>query len=60
MLAAHIREGKYGGCYENRTNFIKNVIKKIKAEIDIGFAIRLNAYDAISYPYGWGTDENNI
>ncbi len=57
MLAAHTRAGNYGGSYENRTRFIKNVIKKIQRKINIHIAIRLNVYDSIPYPYGWGTDK---
>ncbi len=56
-LAAHTREGKYGGEYDNRTRVIKNAVKKISREVDIDLAVRMNVYDAIPYPYGWGTDQ---
>ncbi|MEJ6950716.1 oxidoreductase [Natronospora cellulosivora (SeqCode)] len=56
-LAAHTRDGKYGGDYEGRTRLLKNSIKKIAEEVDIDLASRINVYDAIPYPYGWGTDE---
>lgn len=56
LLGAHERTGRYGGSYANRTQFFKNVMKAIKKEADIDLAIRLNVYDAIPYPYGWGTD----
>lgn len=56
ILAGHKRIGKYGGSYENRTRFLKEVIKKIKKEVDIDLAVRLNIYDAIPYPNGWSTD----
>ena len=58
MLAAHTRDGKYGGDYLNRTCFIKNVFRQIKAEVKIDLAIRLNIFDGIEFPYGWGTDRN--
>lgn len=59
LLGAHNRPGIYGGSYENRTRFIKNVITKIQAaKIDIDITMRLNSYDAIKLPYGWGCDEN--
>lgn len=59
LLGAHNRPGEYGGSYENRTRWLKNVITKIKAAgIDIEITTRLNVYDAIPYPYGWGCDEN--
>jgi 2,4-dienoyl-CoA reductase-like NADH-dependent reductase (Old Yellow Enzyme family) len=55
-LAAHTREGKYGGSYENRTRLLKNTIKKVKNNVEIDIVVRLNVYDDIAYPYGWGTD----
>ena len=56
LLAAHTREGKYGGSFENRTRFLLNVIEKIQQQVAMDFqvAVRLNAYDGIPYPYGWG------
>lgn len=57
-LAAHTRDGKYGGSYENRTRLLKNTIKKVKDNVDIDIVVRLNVYDDLAYPYGWGTDEN--
>ncbi len=58
LLSAHTRKGKYGGSFRNRTRFLLNIIDKIKANVDIDITLRINAYDAIPYPYGWGTDEN--
>ncbi len=56
LLAAYTRAGPYGGSYENRTRLIRNVIANIRARLGQGLdlAVRLNAYDAIPYPYGWG------
>ncbi len=56
LLAAFTRDGAYGGSFENRTRFARNVIRKIQNALGdaIGVAVRLNAYDAIPYPYGWG------
>ncbi len=56
-LAAHTREGKYGGDYQSRTRLMKNTVKKVSETVDIDLATRLNIYDAIPYPYGWGADE---
>ncbi|MDR1672069.1 MAG: hypothetical protein LBS09_01190 [Bacteroidales bacterium] len=58
LLAAHTRKGRYGGSFENRTRFLLNVIDKINARTDIDISLRINAYDAMPYPYGWGSDEN--
>lgn len=56
LLAGHTREGKYGGSYENRTRFLKNIIGKIRNELgkDRIITCRLNVHDAHPYPYGWG------
>lgn len=56
LLAAYTREGKYGGSYENRTRFLFRAIEHIKANVGnrMDIVVRLNAYDALPYPYGWG------
>jgi 2,4-dienoyl-CoA reductase-like NADH-dependent reductase (Old Yellow Enzyme family) len=56
LLSSFTRPGKYGGSFENRTRAVFEIIdgihKKIGNSIDI--CVRLNAYDCIPYPYGWG------
>ena len=56
LLSAFTRPGKYGGSFENRTRFLFNVIDMIQKRMDgaIDICVRLNAYDSIPYPYGWG------
>ncbi len=56
ILAAHTRENsKYGGSFANRSRFIKEVVAKIKEKYpDLIICTRLNVYDAIPYPYGFG------
>lgn len=56
LLAAKDRPGKYGGSYENRTRFLREVIQKVSNELEIDLAVRLNIYDAI--PDGWATDSS--
>ena len=58
LLSAHTREGRYGGSFENRVRFMLNIIDKLKSNVDMDITVRINAYDAIPYPYGWGADEN--
>jgi len=62
LLSAFTREGKYGGSFEGRTRFLLNVTGKIRDRIGKGFIVttRLNIYDAIPYPYGWGTDREDF
>ena len=59
LLAAHERTGKYGGRFENRVRFLLNIVAKIKQEVPIEIAVRLNAYDSIPFPYGWGVDKED-
>lgn len=55
LLAGHTREGKYGGSYENRTRFLKNVVGKVMAIAgDRIVTCRLGIHDAHPYPHGWG------
>ncbi|MCS6859819.1 MAG: hypothetical protein NZT92_05820 [Abditibacteriales bacterium] len=50
LLAAKTREGRYGGSFENRTRFVRNVIAKIKAACPgLAIASRINAYDGVPY-----------
>jgi len=58
LLAAHTREGKYGGSYENRTRFVKTVVARVFDECgrDRIVTSRINIHDAHPYPHGWGMD----
>jgi NADPH-dependent glutamate synthase beta subunit-like oxidoreductase/2,4-dienoyl-CoA reductase-like NADH-dependent reductase (Old Yellow Enzyme family) len=59
LLASHTREGRYGGSFENRTRFLRNVVGKIRAAVP-GLLVtsRMNAHDAMAYPYGFGMDRD--
>jgi len=61
LLSAYTREGKYGGDFEGRTRFLLNVVDKIKSRLGSNFMVasRLNIYDGIPYPYGWGVDQED-
>ena len=56
LLASFTREGPYGGSFENRTRAVFEIIDGIRARLGdaIDICVRLNAYDCIPYPYGWG------
>jgi 2,4-dienoyl-CoA reductase-like NADH-dependent reductase (Old Yellow Enzyme family) len=62
LLSSFTREGKYGGSFENRTRFLLNIIDKIKEKLgdSIDITLRMNAYDAIPYPFGFGVSENDV
>ncbi len=61
LLASHVREGRYGGSYENRTRFLKTIIGRIYDELgrDKIVTTRLGIHDAHPYPYGWGMDPHD-
>ncbi len=61
LLAAHTRAGEFGGSYENRTRFMKEVMLRIRSELgeDKIVTSRLNIFDGHPYPYGWGMDPSN-
>lgn len=61
LLSAYNRKGRYGGSFGNRTRFLCNIIDKIKTELGDDFivATRLNLYDGIPYPFGWGVDKDD-
>lgn len=61
LAASHMREGKYGGAFENRTRFILNTIKAVREKVGDDFIVasRFNVFDAHPYPYGFGVDKEN-
>jgi NADPH2 dehydrogenase len=50
FLSAYTREGDYGGSFENRTRFLREIVEGVRAVapgLEIG--VRLSAFDAIPY-----------
>jgi 2,4-dienoyl-CoA reductase-like NADH-dependent reductase (Old Yellow Enzyme family) len=50
FLSAHTREGDYGGSFEHRTRFLKEVVEGVRAvapELKIG--VRLSAIDSVPF-----------
>ena len=58
LFAAVGRPGRYGGSFENRVRLLLNIIDKAQAKCKIELAVRLNLYDGVPYPDGWGVDKN--
>lgn len=56
MLCAHTREGKYGGSYENRTRFVREITRGAAQLMgsDHFMTARLTMHEPSAYPYGWG------
>jgi 2,4-dienoyl-CoA reductase-like NADH-dependent reductase (Old Yellow Enzyme family) len=61
LLAAYERQNsRYGGSFENRIRFLLDVIGKIRKKVPaIGIAVRMNAYDGLPYPYGFGSTKDD-
>jgi 2,4-dienoyl-CoA reductase-like NADH-dependent reductase (Old Yellow Enzyme family) len=51
LLGARRRSGRYGGSFENRTRFFRNVLEKMKAVVNKDFllASRLGVFDGVPY-----------
>jgi NADPH2 dehydrogenase len=50
FLGAHTREGAYGGSFENRTRFLREIVQGVRAvapRLKIG--VRLSAFDVVPY-----------
>ncbi len=56
LLSAFTRPGKYGGSFENRTRAVFEILDGIREILgdSLDICVRLNAYDCVPYPYGWG------
>jgi NADPH2 dehydrogenase len=63
LLSAVNRTGRYGGSFENRTRFLRQVVSGIQACFpDMGIGVRLRVYDFIPFhkgPEGVGEPEFN-
>ncbi len=50
FLSAHTREGKYGGSFENRTRFLREVVEGIRANAPgLRIGVRLSAFDTVPF-----------
>jgi NADPH2 dehydrogenase len=50
LLSARRREGRYGGTFENRTRFLREVVDGIRASAPgLGIAVRLSIFDTVPY-----------
>jgi 2,4-dienoyl-CoA reductase-like NADH-dependent reductase (Old Yellow Enzyme family) len=58
LLAARTRDdSRYGGSFENRSRFLLEVIRRIREHVPGLFVTaRINAYDGIPYPHGFGAN----
>ena len=50
LLSAHTREGEFGGSFENRTRFLREIVTAIRAASPrLSIAVRLSAFDTIPF-----------
>ncbi len=50
FLSAHTRPGPYGGSFENRTRFLREVVEGIRAATsNLKIAVRLSAFDLVPF-----------
>jgi len=50
LLSARDRPGRYGGSFENRTRFLRDVVAGIKAEVPrLGLGVRLSVFDTVPF-----------
>ena len=57
LLSAHTRDGEFGGSFENRTRFLREVATAIRAaNPSLSIAVRLSAFDTIPFRKGSSTE----
>jgi len=50
FLSSHTREGKYGGSFENRTRFLRQIVEGIRAETPgLRIGVRFSAFDSVPF-----------
>jgi NADPH2 dehydrogenase len=50
LLSARTRPGRYGGSFENRTRFLRDVVDGVRASVPgLGLAVRVSAFDTVPY-----------
>ncbi len=50
FLSAHHRSGRYGGCFENRTRFLRELIGAVRTSAEgLEIGVRISAYDSIPF-----------
>lgn len=60
LTSAYLREGEYGGTFENRIRLLCNAVaaSKVYESDTFQIASRIGIYDGLPYPYGFGVTEN--
>ena len=57
FLSAFTRPGRYGGSFENRTRFLKEIVQGIRASVsNLEIGVRLSAFDFVPFRADTATD----
>lgn len=60
LLASFTRQGRYGGSFDNRIRLLLEAVEAVRAALRRAFVTtRVNAFDGIPYPYGFGVDRED-
>lgn len=49
MLSAHTRRGPYGGAFENRTRFLRELVQGVRGATRLAIGVRVSAFDFVAY-----------
>lgn len=60
LMGAKTRPGKYGGDFEGRSRMLLTTVRRVKEEARIPVTVRLNAFDEIPDPYGFGVKKEDF
>ena len=61
LLSGFDRVGAFGGSFENRTRFLRNIVDGIRAEVPgLGIGVRLSIFDFVPFQPGTSDDHTGI
>src|SRR5690606_8958135 len=49
FLSAYTREGAFGGSFENRTRFLREIVAGVRALTKLKIGVRLSAFDFVPF-----------
>lgn len=61
FLSGFDREGEFGGSFENRTRFLRDVVAGVRAEVPgLGIGVRLSIFDFVPFQPGGADDRTGV
>lgn len=49
LLGGHTRQGEFGGSFENRTRYLREIVAAIRAETKLKIGVRVSIFDQVPY-----------